>query len=67
MNSNRAMIPTMMVSMGLLEFFAAADVKPGCEEERNDGSDVNEVSHESRIGETGSKVEPERPAIGSFS
>jgi hypothetical protein len=33
MNSNRAIMPTMMVSMALLEFFAEADVEAREEKE----------------------------------
>jgi hypothetical protein len=50
------MMPTMIVSMMLLQFFAKADIKPAGEEERRDDADENEIVHEvnlllkSRIG-----------------
>ena len=39
MNSNRAMMPTMMVSIVLLEIFAETDVKAASDEKQDDDSD----------------------------
>ena len=40
MNSKKAMMPMMMISMVLLEFFAEADVKAAADkEEHDDNSD----------------------------
>jgi hypothetical protein len=45
MNSNRAMTPTMMVSIVVLKLFAEADVKTADNEKHDDNSDTDQVIH----------------------